>query len=93
MSSLQIRIFTKNTTMARVAGITTEKDVKGNITKVTFDFKKYGTELMPLLLKTGAVEEDSFEKEWAEAQKTGYSVEAAFVELEKRIEKRWESRK
>ncbi len=75
--------------MARVAGITTEKDLKGNITKVTFDFKKYGSELMPILLKTGMVEEDSFEKEWAEAKKTGYTVEEGREEMLKFVREQW----
>jgi hypothetical protein len=49
--------------MARVAGITTQKDSKGNLSKVTFDLKKHKTLIMPILEKLGAVE-DPFEKAW-----------------------------
>ncbi len=39
--------------MARIAGITTDKDQKGNITKVTFDFKKHEVKLRPILEELG----------------------------------------
>lgn len=54
--------------MAQIAGISTQKDSKGNILKVTFDLKKHGAEIMPILVKMGAVEEDDFEKEWRKAE-------------------------
>jgi predicted transcriptional regulator len=54
--------------MAQIAGISTQKDNKGNILKVTFDLKKHGAEIMPILVKMGAVEEDDFEKEWRKAE-------------------------
>jgi hypothetical protein len=75
--------------MARIAGIRTEKDLKGNITRVTFDLKKHAAKIMPILVEMGAVEEDAFEKEWRE----GIPVEKFFVEWEKEIRERWKSRK
>ena len=71
--------------MARVAGITTEKDSKGNISKVTFDLKKHRAEVMPLLIKLGAVEEDDFEKEWKKAKETGLTLEEFKTEMLKTI--------
>ncbi len=67
--------------MARIAGITTDKDPKGNIKKVTFDFKKHESDLRPILEKLGAIEEDEFEKKW----KTGKPVEEVFERLEDKI--------
>lgn len=53
--------------MARVAGITTEKDVKD-------------------------AEDDTFEREWAEAKKTGYTVKEAEAILIQHIRERWKER-
>jgi len=78
--------------MARVAGITTEKDSKGNISKVTFDLKKHRAEVMPLLIKLGAVEEDDFEKEWKKAKETGLTLEEFKTEMLKTI-RSWEWKK
>ena len=71
--------------MARVAGIKTEKDSKGNISKVTFYLKKHSAEIMPLLIKLGAVEEDDFEKEWKKAESVSESIEKLKSEM-----KTWE---
>ena len=67
--------------MARIAGISTDKDPKGNVKKVTFDFKKYEVKLRPILEELGVIEEDEFEKKW----KTGKSVEEVFDRLEVKI--------
>ena len=74
--------------MAHIAGFSSEKDAKGNIKKVTFDFKKYGSDLMPLLKKIGAMEEDTFEKEWKQA----FTLEEAKNELYRRIDERWDKK-
>ena len=74
--------------MAHIAGFSSEKDSKGNIKKVTFDFKKYGSDLMPLLKKIGAMEEDTFEKEWEEA----FTLEEVKNELYRRIDERWDKK-
>ena len=63
--------------MARVAGITTQKDRKGKISKVTFDLKKHGDAIMPILIQLWAVEEDGFEKDW----KTAETVEESLGKL------------
>ena len=67
--------------MARVAGIKKEKDSKGNISRVTFDFKKHKDLVLPLLIQLGALEEDEFEKEWKE----GVPVNQAFDGLIEKI--------
>ncbi|MBC7390024.1 MAG: hypothetical protein H7329_12480 [Opitutaceae bacterium] len=69
--------------MARIAGITTEKDSKGKISKVTFDLKKHRAEIMPLLIKLGAIEEDDFEKEWKKAESVSDSLEKLKSEIKK----------
>lgn len=48
--------------MARIAGIKLHKAVNGKIKTVTFDFKKHGDIITPILEKLGAVEVDT-EKE------------------------------
>ena len=63
--------------MARIAGITTDKDPKGNIKKVTFDFKKHEVTLRPILEKLGAIEEDEFDKDFSE----GTPIDEAFAKL------------
>jgi hypothetical protein len=68
--------------MARIAGITTNKDPKGNIRKVTFDFKKHEADIRPILEKLGAIEEDEFEREWKE----GIPVKQVFDELRAHID-------
>lgn len=73
--------MTKDQVMARIAGITTEKDSKGNISKVTFDLKKHRAEIMPLLIKLGAVEEDDFEKEWKKAETISESLKKLKTEM------------
>ena len=59
--------------MARIAGITFEKDTKGNKRFVRIDLKKYSSEITPFLEKVGAVEPDEFERRWAE----GITIEEA----------------
>jgi len=78
--------------MARIAGITTEKDSKGNISKVTFDLKKHRAEIMPLLIKLGAVEEDDFEKEWKKAKESGYTLEEFKADMLRTV-RSWEWKK
>lgn len=54
--------------MARIAGIKLNKSLNGKIKTVTFDFKKHGDIINPILEKLGAVEpqeeEDDFEREF-----------------------------
>jgi hypothetical protein len=74
--------------MARIAGITTEKDPKGNILKVTFDFKKHEADIRPILEKLGAIEEDEFEKEWKE----GITIEESRKRMYKLIDDQWKDK-
>lgn len=61
--------------MARIAGITTEKDFNGNIKKVTFDFKKHEVKLRPILEELGAIEEDEFDKKFREGTPAKEAIE------------------
>lgn len=76
--------------MARIAGITTQKDIKGNITKVTIDVRKHRASIAPLLAQLAVNEEkETFEKEWKEAKQKGSTIDEVFDKLETKI-KSWE---
>jgi hypothetical protein len=68
--------------MARIAGIKFENDTKGKRRYVRIDLKKYGNEITPFLEKVGAVEEDDFEKRWA----NGVTPEEFKKEMHRRID-------
>jgi hypothetical protein len=77
--------------MARIAGIRTEKDSKGNISKVTFDMKKHGSHVRPILAKLGAIEEEEdFEKLWNDP--SNLTVEEFRAKMYEIIEERWKTR-
>lgn len=78
--------------MARIAGITTKKDTKGNITKVTIDVKTHRGILGPLLEELAAKDNNAFEKEWASAKESGSPIEEVFDRLETKI-RSWEWQK
>jgi hypothetical protein len=59
--------------MPRIAGVTTQKNTKGEITHVTFNLKKHREAITPVMMQLGVIEEDQFEKDW----KTGITVEEA----------------
>jgi hypothetical protein len=63
-----LRNFTpsKQNVMARIAGIKFENDTKGNRRYVRIDLKKHSADITPFLEKVGAVEQDDFERRWAE---------------------------
>jgi hypothetical protein len=69
--------------MARIAGISTQKDHKGKIVKVTIDLRKHRAAIEPFLQQIGAIEEDEFDK----AVKEGYTIEEARQEIYKRMDK------
>ncbi|MEO7309718.1 MAG: hypothetical protein ABIX01_04925 [Chitinophagaceae bacterium] len=48
--------------MARIAGVATQKDTRGNITHITIDLKKH-KEAVPVLKELGLMEKTQFEKE------------------------------
>lgn len=74
--------------MARIAGISTEKDFKGNIKKVTFDFKKHEAKLRPILEELGAIEEDEFDKDFRE----GITIEESRKRMYSLIDKQWKDK-
>lgn len=47
--------------MPRIAGVTTQKDTKGNLTHVTINLKKH-KEVLPLLHQMGVIEKSELEK-------------------------------
>lgn len=67
----------------KTAGIKFDKYANGSIKSVTFNYKKHGEAIEPILKSLGAIEEDEFEKEY----KKGYTPEEAKKELHKRIDK------
>ena len=48
--------------MARIAGIATTKNTRGEITHVTFNLKKH-QQVMPFLIELGVIPKTVFEKE------------------------------
>ena len=48
--------------MARIAGIATTKNTRGELTSVTFNVKKH-PQVIPLLMELGVVSKTAFEKE------------------------------
>ena len=71
--------------MARIAGVVTEKNAKGEITYVTINVKKHRAAIMPLLEQMGVVEKTGFMKEIEK----GLSVEAARKLSLKHIDELW----
>lgn len=57
--------------MARIVGVKVKKTPSGEITEITFNVKKYKTQLQPLLDELGIVldkdYDSEFEKRWANA--------------------------
>lgn len=47
--------------MARIAGVTTQKDTKGNLTHVTINLKKHKA-VLPLLEQMGVIEKSELQK-------------------------------
>jgi hypothetical protein len=76
--------------MARIAGIQTKKNSKGEITHVTIDVRKH-KEAVPYLTKIGAIENDKFEKEWNET--TNMTVEDARKSTLAYIDDLWKMKK
>lgn len=52
--------------MARISGVTTKKDEKGNITHIIINVKKH-KQAVPLLKEMGLMEKSQFEKECEDA--------------------------
>ncbi|MEO7312660.1 MAG: hypothetical protein ABIX01_19900 [Chitinophagaceae bacterium] len=51
--------------MPRIAGVTTQKNTKGQITHITFNLKKHEEILTPVLKQLGVVQDKTkFQKDW-----------------------------
>jgi len=53
--------------MSNIAGIITQTDRPGRLSKVTIDVKKHSAVRLPVLQQLGVIHQDTFEKEWAES--------------------------
>ncbi len=71
--------------MARIAGVATQKNTKGEITHLTIDVKKHKEFVAPLLAQLGAKEKSKFEKNW----ERGITPEELRQNLHKRIKHLW----
>lgn len=72
--------------MARIAGIATKKNRKGEITHVTIDVKKHRDTITPMLEQLGVIRESSFEEEW---ERGGITVEELRTSLYKTVDELW----
>ncbi len=72
--------------MARIAGIATKKNQKGEITHVTIDVKKHRDTITPMLEQLGVIKESSFEEEW---ERGGMTVEELRTSLYKTVDEIW----
>ena len=70
--------------MAQVAGITTKKNIRGEITHVTINVKKH-KETIPMLTKLGVIPKTKFMQEW-DAAKT---IEQSKNEMNNLIDELW----
>lgn len=71
--------------MPRIAGITTQKDARGNITHVTFNIKKHEAVITPVLQQLGVLEKSSFMKEF----EAGVSIEDSRKRAHAKIDGLW----
>ncbi len=67
--------------MARIAGVQFNKAPNGKVKSVTFDLKRHGEAIAPVLESLGANTEDEFDKEF----KKGLTVEEARAIAHKHI--------
>ncbi len=74
--------------MARIAGVTTQKDAKGNITHVTINVKKH-KEAVPVLQTMGLMEKTKFDMDWENAM----TVEEARAASHQHIRTLWKNKK
>ncbi len=72
--------------MARIAGIATKKNQKGEITHVTIDVKKHRDTITPMLEQLGVIKESSFEEEW---ERGGMTKEELKNSLLKTVDELW----
>jgi hypothetical protein len=70
--------------MARIAGVTTQKDTRGNITHVTINTKKH-PEAVGKLKELGLMEKTQFEKDF----ENGTPIEETRIELIEFVKGLW----
>jgi hypothetical protein len=73
--------------MARIAGVTTQKDTRGNITHVTINTKKH-PEAVGKLKELGLMEKTQFEKDFENA----ITLEQLREDLHKHKSKSWKKK-
>jgi len=71
--------------MAKIAGITTTKNAKGEIETVTINMKKHGKAFAPILKEMGVIEQTQFEKECQE----GIPASQVFETLRAKMHAHW----
>lgn len=72
--------------MARIAGVTTQKDTKGNVTHVTINLKKHKA-VLPLLEQMGVIEKSELQKMMDSG--TWLTVEEARAHTIKHVREKW----
>ena len=76
--------------MAQVAGITTKKNTKGELTHVTINVKKHKEKITPLLEEFGVVKKSTFKQEWDDALANGAkTIEESKRDIHKLLDKLW----
>lgn len=74
--------------MATIAGVTTKKNTRGQLTHVTVDVRKH-KEVIPIFNEIGLLEKTDFQKRCEQ----GVSVENAIQQSYSFIEKLWKRKK
>lgn len=74
--------------MPHIAGVTTQKDARGNVTHVTINLKKH-KEVLPLLQQMGVIEKSELQKmleseEWVTIEESRAKAYAKIKELWKK---------
>jgi hypothetical protein len=76
--------------MPQVAGITTKKNTKGELTHVTINVKKHKEKITPILEELGVVKKSTFKQEWDDALANGaLTPDELGASLKKYINKLW----
>jgi len=75
--------------MPHIAGVTTKKNIKGEITHVTINIQKHKKTITPVLLQMGVIEKTQFQKDC----ESGYTIEEARAMSHKHIEQLWKKKK
>ncbi len=72
--------------MARIAGIATKKNTKGEITHATINVQKHRALITPMLYELGIIEKGAFEEECEQA----ISLEEFRKKMHKRVNAAWQ---